>query len=219
MKFEVVPIEKLKASKYNPPERVTTHIPSLVKNIRKNKQITEYGLLAPIVVAQDYTVIDGHRRLTVMKSLGAEKVPVIRHNSTSSEMFDNMWVDSNKDTDKISGNQWLWRYMHGATVEQKALSRIKCLERWLGLNSATNLFKIILDKGQSANTYQFAMGLYRKYTGHTTMPHMKKVAYYLLYVDSAYRMKASITAFIPVELLVDSVMNRKPIITDWQVAS
>jgi hypothetical protein len=31
-------------------------------------------------------------------------------------------------------------------------------------------------------------------------------------------MKASITAFIPVELLVDSVMNRRPIITDWQVA-
>ena len=35
MKFEVVPVEKLKMSKYNPPERVEKGIGSLKKNIER----------------------------------------------------------------------------------------------------------------------------------------------------------------------------------------
>jgi len=221
MKFEVVPVTKLKPSKYNPPDRVESGISSLMNNVKKNMECTEYGLLAPIVVANDYTIIDGHRRYTVAVNLGIKKVPVIKHNSSSHELHiaDGMWVSANNDTNMISGHQWLWRYMNGVSVAAKPLSRIKTLEKWLGKRSATALFKKILARGQSANTYQFGMGRYRAYTGKTSVQHMKKVAYYLLNVETSYRVRCAIEEFIPVNVLIYCVETRQKIASDFRVAS
>ena len=127
MKFEVVPVAKLKPSKYNPPDRVESGIGSLMTNVKKNMECTEYGLLAPIVVANDYTIIDGHRRYTVAVNLGIKKVPVIKHNSSSHELHiaDGMWVSANNDTNMISGHQWLWRYMNGVSVAAKPFPELR----------------------------------------------------------------------------------------------
>lgn len=42
-----------------------------------SQSIAEVGLLSPIIVTQDYTLLAGERRLTACKSLGMEEIPVI----------------------------------------------------------------------------------------------------------------------------------------------
>ena len=219
MKFEVVPVEKLKMSKYNPPERVEKGISSLKKNIERNLTCTEYGLLSPIITADDYTVIDGHRRVVNFIKLGFKKIPIIRHNSSSAELYDTMWVDSNCDTQMISGHQWLWRYMKGVSVAKKPLSRIRSLEKWLGKTSATSLFKRILARGDAANTYQFAMGRYRKYTGKTSKQEMKKLAYYMLNVEGSNRVRTAMDNFMPANMLIYCVESRQKFKGDFRVAN
>ena len=45
--------------------------------------------------------------------------------------------------------------------------------------------------------------------------HMRKLAYYLLNVETCYRVKSAIRYFIPIRLLVDSVNNRKKIRSEF----
>ena len=219
MKYKVCALNELISSPYNPPQRTNKGMTALVTNILEN------GLLQPIVVANEMTIIDGHRRKQAMQYIAQAKgikesempVSVIQHNSSSEEMYDKLFVSSNKDTMLLNGHQYLWRYMNKASIPKKHLSRIKCLEKWLGKKYATGMFRRILDNGHSANTYQMCIGIYRTYTDETSKAHMRQLAYYLLNVSNCYRVKSSIANYIPVETLVKCVKDRKPIITLFSV--
>ena len=113
MVFKTMLINKLMFNPKNPVIRTdTTHLgfKSLVSNIRKN------GLLTPIIVSSNGTVIDGNRRLTVLKHLGVKEAPVVMHNSTSHKVFDELFVSCNEDTMPINACQELERYLNGAKV-------------------------------------------------------------------------------------------------------
>ena len=105
-------LSKLIPSKYNPPQR-SRKVKTLAANINEN------GLLQPITVANDFTIVDGHRRVMALKLLCKETnkqydevtVPVIQHNSNSHELYDKMFISANKDTMLLNGHQYLWRYM------------------------------------------------------------------------------------------------------------
>ena len=74
MTFKTMLLSKISFNPKNPVIRTDqTHMgfKSLVANIRKN------GLLTPIIVASNGTVIDGNRRLTALKLLGVKKAPVL----------------------------------------------------------------------------------------------------------------------------------------------
>lgn len=71
IKIEYVPVEKLKPAKYNPrimPEEE-------MKNLKRN--ILEFGMVDPIVVNSDMTIIGGHQRLKACTEIGMESVPVV----------------------------------------------------------------------------------------------------------------------------------------------
>ena len=213
MKYQTIPLNALVPSPYNPPAR-EKKVEALASNIQKN------GLLAPIIIANDNTIVDGHRRHMAFKLIAKEagikestlKVPVVKHNSDSHEMYDAMFVAANEDTMLLNGNQYLWRYMKGAPIPKVHLSQINWLEEALGLKYAHGMFKRILDFGGSALTYQMCMGVYCRYTGtnyRKNKIHMRKLAYYLLNVESPYRVKSSMAHFIPVNTLKKAVLGRK----------
>tara|TARA_R100000808_G_C2142951_1_gene150740 strand:- start:1539 stop:2204 length:666 start_codon:yes stop_codon:yes gene_type:complete len=221
MKYRICTLSELVNSPYNPPQRTDKGISALATNIRKN------GLLQPIVVADEMTIIDGHRRRSALEMIAKSdgikpskvKVSIIQHNSKSEELYDALFISSNKDTMLLNGHQYLWRYMKGAEIPKTHLSRIKCLEKWLGKKYARGMFRRILDNGHSANTYQMCIGIYRTYTSKTTSSHMRKVAYYLLNVENCFRVKAAIANFIPVDTLVKCVNNKKQIVTEFSVGN
>ena len=63
MKIELIKINKLKPAKYNPRQISTKQYKDLKESIEK------FGLVDPIIVNKDNTVIGGHQRLKICKDL------------------------------------------------------------------------------------------------------------------------------------------------------
>ena len=68
---EIVSIDKLKPNKWNPNEVSEENLKKLRKSIKR------HGILMPILVLPDYTIIDGEHRWICATKLGWKKVPVI----------------------------------------------------------------------------------------------------------------------------------------------
>lgn len=71
MKKDKIKISKLNPAEYNP----RTISKEALKGLKKS--IEKYGLVQPIIVNTDYTVISGHQRLKVCQQLGYTEVDCI----------------------------------------------------------------------------------------------------------------------------------------------
>ena len=72
MKIKEIEISKLKPAEYNPRQISKKQYNDLKKSIQ------EFGLVDPIIVNKDMTVIGGHQRLKVCQSLtGFDKIPCV----------------------------------------------------------------------------------------------------------------------------------------------
>ena len=74
MKITKVKISELKQAEYNP-RRLTTKQYSDLK-----ASLDKFGLVDPIIINSDNTVIGGHQRLKIVRELGASEVPTVRVN-------------------------------------------------------------------------------------------------------------------------------------------
>lgn len=70
MKIVDTEINKLKPSEYNPRQMTEKQVEDLTKSIK------EFGLVDPIICNKDFTIIGGHQRVKIVKSLGYKTVPV-----------------------------------------------------------------------------------------------------------------------------------------------
>ena len=71
MKIEQIKASKLKPATYNPRQISTKQYKDL-----KNS-ITKFGLVDPIIVNKDYTVIGGHQRLKVLNEMQTDTIPCV----------------------------------------------------------------------------------------------------------------------------------------------
>lgn len=71
MKIKEIEVEKLNPAEYNP-RKISTRDMNKLK-----KGITEFGLVQPIVINSDMTIIGGHQRVAACRELGILKVPCI----------------------------------------------------------------------------------------------------------------------------------------------
>ena len=71
MKIEEIEISKLKPATYNPRQITTKQYNDLKKSIER------FGLVDPIIVNKDNTVIGGHQRLKIIKSMGEKTIGCI----------------------------------------------------------------------------------------------------------------------------------------------
>ena len=69
-----IPINDLRPAEYNPRKISKAELDKLKKNI------TEFGMVDPIIINHDMTVIGGHQRLKVCKALKMETMPCIAVN-------------------------------------------------------------------------------------------------------------------------------------------
>jgi DNA modification methylase len=67
MELHKISISKLNRATYNPRKKLT---PSDPEYMSLRRSIEEFGLVDPLIVNQDMTLIGGHQRLTVLKALG-----------------------------------------------------------------------------------------------------------------------------------------------------
>ena len=209
MVYNQCKIEDIKPSSFNPPIRTTKGIKSLKNNIATN------GLLQPILVDKNMTIIDGHRRLACLHELGATDIPIIQINENIKH--DDLFIATCSDTMTLNGNQHLWRYMEGMQVPKNHLKRIVNIEKWLGITRAHGLFRRLIEDGKSAGTYEYVLSLYRDYTGRTSKREMAKLVYYMLNTDAPTHVKAAILNFIPIEILKECIDNGSRIAFEFAV--
>ena len=72
MEIENIPIVNLKPAEYNP----RVHDDKLIEKLVKS--ITTFGMVEPVVINQDNTVIGGHQRLKALGIAGIETAPCVR---------------------------------------------------------------------------------------------------------------------------------------------
>jgi len=71
MKIENIKSSKLKPATYNPRQISTKQYKDL------SKSIATFGLVDPIIVNKDYTVIGGHQRLKVLNEMHTDTIPCV----------------------------------------------------------------------------------------------------------------------------------------------
>ena len=71
MQLEKIKITKLKAATYNPRQISTKQYNDLKKSLDK------FGVVDPIIINKDYTVIGGHQRLKICKELNHKEIGCI----------------------------------------------------------------------------------------------------------------------------------------------
>ena len=91
MKITKVKISELKQAEYNPRRLTKKQYEDLKASLEK------FGLVDPIIINSDNTVIGGHQRLKIVRELGASEVPTVRVN-LSKEDEKELNIRLNKNT-------------------------------------------------------------------------------------------------------------------------
>ena len=102
MKITLIEINNLNPAKYNPRQITKKQFEDLKASIDK------FGLVDPIIINSDNTVVGGHQRLRIMREMGAELVPAVRVNlSKEDEKELNIRLNKNSgefDLDILANN-------------------------------------------------------------------------------------------------------------------
>ena len=203
MQLVTMKVKDVKANPDNPPERTDRN--KKFSNLMKS--VTKVGLMSPIVISSNNVLINGNRRLAVHKDLGKKTIKAIRHNSESSVRFDEYFVECNT-VEKITGSQWAWRYLKGASVPSH-LRRIFVTLKTVGGKAC---LQRMVELKKSPVSFAIGLTMFRNYTGNTSKVMAKKVIYWMLYVSSAYRLKLLIGEYVPMQVLVNAVKEKKQIV-------
>jgi len=212
MQLVTMKVKDVKTNNGNPPERTDRN--NKFKNLMKS--VSKVGLMSPIVVSSDNRLINGMRRLAVHKDLGKKTIKAIRHNSQSSTRFDEFFLECNI-VEKITGSQWAWRYLKGASVP----SHLKRMFTSLETIGGKACLQRMVELKKSPVSFSIGLTMFRNYTGNMNKVMAKKVIYWMLYVSSAYRLKVLIGEYVPMQILVNAVKEKKQIVLTkkgWELA-
>ena len=203
----LIGIKDLKPNIFNPPQRVNKTT-SAWKNLMHS--VSKRGQIFPIAISSDNVIVNGTRRTEVAKTLGKEKIVATRLNSNSSELYDDLFVESNV-SEKITGAQWAWRYLQGASVPKDIETALKNLRRVGGISC----IRRIVELNKSPITFNIGIQMFRNYVGTKKKPikrpMLRKVIYWMLYVGSGYRLKFLMGEYIPVQILINAVETKRNI--------
>jgi hypothetical protein len=111
MELKLVEISKLKFNKLQPLNRCDKKkLQGLKNNILKSAH------LDPIKISSNYVIYDGHRRVSVLKEIGEQKVNALVYNGEL-ENFDEItgFLIFNKDTKTLKAVDYLGAFLKGAT--------------------------------------------------------------------------------------------------------
>jgi hypothetical protein len=141
-----VPIKSLKVAPWNPPKRI--------KNLGNlSRSIEEVGLLYPILITEKNEIVDGHRRLAVLREMGATDVKVLPVVGDQAKLF----AEVNSTGHSISGNDAIQIYMvQPEALTQHMRTRISQCETIVGRAILARMAK----EGMSLTSWYMAMKIH-----------------------------------------------------------
>lgn len=114
---KVVKISELKGAEYNPEHRTEEGARGLAKLAQSIEKI---GLMYPLLVSKNFTIIEGHRRLAACKSLGWTEVPVLFAEGDP----DLIYAEVNSNNQKLDGAETLMVWLKRPTAVTEYTDRI-----------------------------------------------------------------------------------------------
>jgi hypothetical protein len=132
-RFQGVSIAKIQMAPWNPSNRVEQR-----RLQRLRDSIEDIGLIYPVLCTPDYKLIDGHRRLTVVKELGWETVPAF----IIAGEYEHTYGTVNSTHARLSGNDILGVYLanpHALILDHRR--KVENIERMCGRQSISLLYR------------------------------------------------------------------------------
>lgn len=163
-------IADLRGATHNPKSRTASNSNPLKRLIRS---IEEIGLIYPIAIDKEGTVIDGHRRLTACKHMGWTEVPVIVVPNENASL---VYAEVNANAEMMSGLQILQVYLQ--QPDAVAAKTRKTLERYEEVFGRVTMKKLVKAK-LSFHTLGLAQRIAR-YVEDESDEYLNKVVEYLI---------------------------------------
>ena len=201
MKLVMVPINELKKAECNPRSRTVWNR----KLMELKASIAEHGLITPLIIAKDGSILDGHRRRACIEALGWTAAPcVIRELGVQSG-----WVQASMHTQPITGGQLMYAVDHG--LDTKNLPKHKQqefdkLERWM--DEPTRRF--LAEREASPNIVRTAASICR-YTGIDDDRRRKDVVNWLIRHKAQKTARWAMDNNISPALLSSRIENDEPL--------
>jgi hypothetical protein len=160
-------VARLKDSPWEPQTRL------LEKNLRLlERDIAEAGILQPILVQPDGTILDGHRRVYCARKLGIAEIPAIVCHRPPREAFRAI----NDTTRKLSSRESLELYLAGGLPPREVGGDIEKLKKIGG----QELLYAIFNSHQSPGILRVAEMIARYCSFQEDVEMMRKTIYWLL---------------------------------------
>jgi hypothetical protein len=197
-KIEMIALDKLNPASWNPPVRT-----SAGSILELKKSIEEFGMLYPIMVDQDYGIIDGHRRYACAKALGWKKVPGLVTEGDRKQLF----REVNQTTRRLSTRDELFVYISGGIVSEKALSSIKALKHLVDKET----LEYAADNRLSASSIVSVLGMLCRYVNDNSDDFRKKAVHWIIYQKQQFAVRVAIAGDMDKKLVVAAIDGNAPI--------
>lgn len=118
-----VEIGSIREATFNPPNRIGQNALWDLK-----RSIKEIGLIYPLLVTEKLDLIDGHRRLECLRSLGATHVPVIVVPGDQASIF----AAVNSTARRLTAADDLYVSLTGGKTSKRIASHVTAIKRVMG---------------------------------------------------------------------------------------
>lgn len=193
----LVPLKRLKNAPHNPPNRI------LPKNLRKLVDSMDLiGLLQPVVIAEDFTIIEGHRRVAAAKVLEWDDIEcvVIKEDPAT------VYASVNASLRKMSGNDSLSIWLKNPhAVPQQLHSKFGEMMNLLG----KELVRRLVDGGHSYRVFSTACRIQR-YCGFDS-EQLKAITRWLIETATIGQVMKALEAGESAAAIAKAIKNNKAI--------
>lgn len=207
-----MPTAQIKTAKFNPHKRIEpSRLTGLLLSIR------QHGILEPLVLAHDFTLADGHRRLACAKLLNMETVPCAHYKETPLEA-PALWVVLNSDTLNLTPAQWLAAVEAGLSIDTPGFPdtlkrRILLLIELMGAEIIVKL----VEENRSPHIVDVAERIARYCDRRGDKTFMRLTFIWLLGSGSAFAVRHAIDEEIDTELLIEAIEQDRELSRVWSV--
>ena len=194
-----VRLKDLKPAAYNPKTRTQVKTNKMRQLIAS---IEEHGLIYPIAVSKDMTIIDGHRRKTACERLGWDMVPVL---IIPNPDVNAVYAGVNANAELMSGLQILQVYLaEPGAVSPRTKAVLGKYEEEFGRTILRQLVKARLSWHTLATAKRIA-----RYTEDESPEFLSKAVEYLIEHRNGRVVKSYLTLKQPADKLWDLVRKNR----------
>ena len=200
MEIRMVPVASVIAASYNPASRTARSLPWLKASIEK------HGLLYPLLTNAKMKLIDGHRRLQVVKDLGWESVPVLIAAGDPAILYGEVSTTSKK----LSGNELLRVFLaEPLAVQERIREKMEVMLATCGRRNLETMVK----RGMSYAVFKRAQQI-ANYLDMDDAKFLARIVKWFIRCGTTNVTRA-MAAGIPKRILLDAIRNNKDLLAKY----